>query len=171
MSQNLLAEPPASGDPESDEIAQLRLDLHAFIKDLRKRKDRASFATRAWQALDYILGLPAAVLATISGTTGLASTTGRVPAAVMALIAAGLTAVTSFLHSNDNHSRSRERRNAYLSLESDTRLELAHAGRLDAQALSAVLKQLYHRRDTILARGFDPPATSAAVTPAHNTSP
>ena len=171
MSQNLHAEPSTSSDPEADEIAQLRSDLVDFTQDLDKRTDRAGFATRAWQALDYILGLPAAVLATISGTTGLASTTGRVPAAVMALIAAGLTAVTSFLHSNDNHSRSRERRNAYLSLESDTRLELARAGRLDAQALSAVLKQLYHRRDTILARGFDPPTTATVVTPAHNTTP
>jgi hypothetical protein len=50
----------------------------------------------------YLLGVPAAVLATIAGATGLASTAGRVPAAIIALVSAGLATATSFLNSNQN---------------------------------------------------------------------
>ena len=37
----------------------------------------------------YVVGVPAIVLAAISGISGLATTTGRVPAAIIALVSAG----------------------------------------------------------------------------------
>jgi hypothetical protein len=52
-------------------------------------------SSRRWGRSYYVLGLPAVVLATLAGATGLASTTGRIPAAIVALISACLGAALS----------------------------------------------------------------------------
>jgi hypothetical protein len=47
----------------------------------------------------FVVGLPAAILATVAGVTALASTAGRVAAGIIALASAGLTAASAFLDS------------------------------------------------------------------------
>jgi hypothetical protein len=47
------------------------------------------FYVKFWQAIDVVFGLLAATLAAVAGAAGLASTAGRVPAAILALCAAG----------------------------------------------------------------------------------
>jgi hypothetical protein len=69
---------------------QSRAELNA--KSQRKRASR-------WSSLYFLVGLPAAVLAAVSGATALASTANHVAAGVIALIAAGLTASAAFLDS------------------------------------------------------------------------
>jgi hypothetical protein len=54
---------------------------------------------RRWARVYIALGLPSAILAATAGATGLASTAGRIPAAIIALIAAGLGAAATFLES------------------------------------------------------------------------
>jgi len=88
-------------------------DLNAFY--LRR-------ASRWWGRAYYVLGMPAVVLATIAGATGLASTAGRVPAAIIALIAAGLTAAATFLNSCDNQRNNIVMSAAWSELADDARL-------------------------------------------------
>jgi hypothetical protein len=58
----------------------------------------ASYARR-WESVYLALGLPAAVLAAVAGATGLSGSSGRVPAAVIALVAAGLGSAATFVDS------------------------------------------------------------------------
>jgi len=88
-------------------------DLNAF--DTRR-------ASRWWGRSYYMLGLPAAVLATVAGATGLASTAGRVAAAVIALVAAGLTTAATFLNSDNNKRRNIVMSAAWSELADDARL-------------------------------------------------
>src|SRR5487761_45424 len=70
-----------------------------------------------------VLGLPAAVLAAVAGATGLISAAGRVPAAVIALVAAGLTAAATFLNSDDNQKSNIVMSAAWSELADDARLQ------------------------------------------------
>src|SRR5437016_5220419 len=56
---------------------------------------RAALYGRAY----YALGLPSVALAALAGAAGLASTAGRVPAAIIALVSAALGAAATFLNS------------------------------------------------------------------------
>jgi len=58
-----------------------------------------------WSRLYFILGLRAAVLAAVAGATMLASTTGRVVAGVIALVASGLGAAAAFLDSETRRAQ------------------------------------------------------------------
>lgn len=89
-------------------------DLQAF--DKRR-------ASRRWAQAYYLLGLPAAVLATVAGATGLISTTGRVTAALIALASAGLTAAATFLNSEQSHKVNDRLSAAWQTLADDARLE------------------------------------------------
>jgi hypothetical protein len=62
---------------------------------------------RRWERLHYTLGGLAVVLATTSAITGLASATGRIPAAVIAAAAAAATGLTTFFAS-EKRSRTRD---------------------------------------------------------------
>jgi len=90
-------------------------DLHAF--DNRR-------GSRWWGRAYYLLGLPAAVLAAIAGATGLISTAGRVPAAIIALVAAGLSAAATFLNSEQNRKKDDELSAGWQSLADDARVSL-----------------------------------------------
>src|SRR5690349_20952389 len=89
-------------------------DLNAF--DARR-------ASRWWGRAYYLLGLPAAVLAAVAGATGLISAAGRVPAAIIALVAAGLTAAATFLNSDENQKSNIVMSAAWSELADDARLQ------------------------------------------------
>jgi hypothetical protein len=100
--------------------------LESTYRQLVARSDLNSFdawrASRWWGRTYYILGLPAAVLAGIAGAVGLANTTGRVPAAIIALVAAALTAAVTFLNVEVNRNRNTEFGAEWCKLADDTRL-------------------------------------------------
>jgi len=63
------------------------------------------------------------VLAAVAAATGLISTTGRVAAAIIALVASGLTAAATFLNSKDNQNRNNLMSAAWSELADDARLQ------------------------------------------------
>jgi hypothetical protein len=75
-----------------------------------------------WRAVNLALGVPAAVLAAVAGATALASTTGRVAAGIIALTAAGLSAITTTLNSAQRTEQAQAAGNLYLALQSDARI-------------------------------------------------
>lgn len=110
----------AIGEAPSDPLGLLEAiiaesDLNAF--DCRRASVR-------WGRAFYLLGLPGAVLATLAGATGLATTTGRVPAAVIALVSACLTAAGAFLNSEQNRKKSDDLSAAWQELGDDARIRL-----------------------------------------------
>jgi hypothetical protein len=74
-----------------EQLKQILEEAGREIPEAQRRRDR-------WTVTHYALGVPAAVLAAMAAATGLASTAGRVPAAIIALTAAGISAVAAFLN-------------------------------------------------------------------------
>jgi len=96
--------------------------LLSLIADCDLRAFDTLRSGKRWASAYYLLGLPAAVLATIAGAAGLASTAGRIPAAIIALIAAGLATAATFLNSNENKQRNNKLSAAWQELADDVRL-------------------------------------------------
>jgi len=107
-------------------IGQPLDDVETAFRSLIAECDLNAFDTRRashwWGRAYYMLGLPAAVLATVAGATGLASTAGRVAAAIIALVAAGLTTTATFLNSDKNQRRNIAMSAAWSDLADDARL-------------------------------------------------
>lgn len=128
----------------------LAAELDKLIEDAGGRARSMRFYVRLWQVVDIIFGLLAATLAAVAGAAGLASTAGRVPAAILALCAAGFVAANQFLGSNSRFEGNRRRRNAWEVLEWDARAERAKLSESSAEILEAVMTQLLRRRIAIL---------------------
>jgi hypothetical protein len=73
-------------------------ELNEVLKEAEQEIPKACRQTKRWTLTHYALGIPAAVLAAMAAATGLASTAGRIPAAIIALTAAGVSAVAAFLN-------------------------------------------------------------------------
>ncbi len=125
-----------------------------------------------WRAVNLAVGVPASGLAAVAGATALASTTGRVAAGIIALVAAGLSGVATTLNAAQRHEQSQASGNLYLSLQSDARIaresDLAHLDFPDAREVLAGLRErqddinhssaaparfAYHRAKRNVARG------------------
>ncbi|MEU6847442.1 hypothetical protein ABZ930_36825 [Streptomyces sp. NPDC046716] len=107
-------------DVVGSQVAGLRVECE---EQARKNRFRRQF----WRFTHAALGLLAAVLAGISGATGLSSADARIPAAVLALISAGLGAAITFLKPEVHQQAAHARRRAYLALEVEARFGLAQA--------------------------------------------
>jgi hypothetical protein len=105
---------------------------------------------KLWRATHLILGVPAAALAAVAGATALASTTGRITAGVIALVAAGLGAVASSLDAAGRAEAAQTAGNRYLALQTDARVarEVDLASQ-DAERNRQTLQELMARRDEI----------------------
>lgn len=144
--------------------------------DLRAYDTRRS--SKRWGSAYYSLGLPAAVLATIAGAAGLASTAGRVPAAIISLIAAGLATAATFLNSNENKQQNLKLSAAWQELADDVRLEVIRYSRAKDEELSqsdSLINDViyFNKRKGALLRGDlasmperPPPLSSKGVTAA-----
>jgi hypothetical protein len=76
-----------------------------LAKELRIAGEKSEFTAdlqfkvaEHWRRVNLWLGIPAASLAAVAGAAALASTAGRIPAGIIALIAAAMGAVLAFLN-------------------------------------------------------------------------
>lgn len=104
--------------------------LQSLIADCDLHAYNTRSAGKWWGRAYYLLGLPAAILATIAGAAALASTAGRIPAAIVALISAGLTTAATFLNSNENKQNNIELSAAWQQLADDARLAVIAYGNI-----------------------------------------
>jgi hypothetical protein len=137
-------EKSASGQPGS-----LICQLDKLITLAENRGGKAGRWASIWQRVDIVSGLMAAVLAAIAGAAALASVAGRIPAAILALSAAGLAAGNQFLGSGVRYERNRKRRNAWKALELDARLDKAKLEESPPRGLEEVMRALLDRRAAI----------------------
>lgn len=117
------------GDINHDHLAsdrhladELRTEIRDLADSARKAVDDYLKSARWWGRVHLTLGLPAAIIATVSGATGLASTTSRVPAGILALCAAAMSAAASFLGSEAKVITAEQRAAALATVATDARL-------------------------------------------------
>jgi hypothetical protein len=137
-------------------LGRLRSELAKLTSDAFKQSAKYQSWARLWQATDLVVGLSTAVLTAVAGATGLASTAGRVPAAVMALSAAALTAAVRFLGSNERYEKNRRRCIAWQVLGYEARLASAAEGHPGTQNLYCTMQDLLKRRATIMEMYHNP---------------
>jgi hypothetical protein len=91
--------------------ADLRPAVSAELARLQEDTEYASQSqfesAKHWRLVHWLLGIPAAGLAATAGFTGLATVTGRVPAAVLALVAALFGAVLTVVEPNKRAQQAR----------------------------------------------------------------
>ncbi|MEU0695826.1 hypothetical protein ABZ349_17795 [Streptomyces niveus] len=110
---------------------------------------RAQRRGKFWNATHLMLGFPAAVLAAVSGATGLTSPDARVPAAVLALLAAGFSSGAAFLRAEARQLANLRRRYAWQDLEVRARLVLAREAYMAEEDLYQALSRLLEQRRAV----------------------
>lgn len=140
------AAPGAVGDAR---LLALRAEVEKIIAEAQIGARRAQRRAKLWHGAYLSLGFPAAVLAGISGAAGLASAGARVPAAILALLAAGFSAGSTFLRADARHMTNLRRRYAWQNLETRARLVLAYDAYEGAEHLHTALLGLHELRAAV----------------------
>ncbi|MFD7206187.1 hypothetical protein [Streptomyces sp. NPDC059893] len=138
---------PHGGD--SAQLRHLRGEVEAIITEAKRGARRAHRRSKLWNATFLALGFPAAVLAGLSGATGLASPDSRIPAALLALSSAGVSAGAAFLRSSERELTNLRRRYAWQELEVQARLVLAREAYMSEEHLYSALSQLLQKRRAV----------------------
>jgi hypothetical protein len=149
---------PHGLSPELQPIAQETHRLHeSALHSAQGQFEQA----KLWRALNMILGIPAAVLAAISGGTSLSSPhDGTIPG-VLALLAAGLGATLTTVNASRRMTQAQASANAYLALQTAARQFLTiDLPKLSYDESRAELKRLSSQRDE-LNNTADPPSAYA----------
>ncbi|MBO3675715.1 hypothetical protein [Streptomyces sp. NEAU-YJ-81] len=136
----------AQGAADDPRLLALRAEVEKLITEAQIGARRAQRRAKLWHATYLSLGFPAAVLAGISGAAGLASAGARVPAAILALLAAGFSAGSTFLRADARHMTNLRRRYAWQNLETRARLILAYDAYEGAEHLHTALLGLHELR-------------------------
>lgn len=127
----------------SDELSRIE---EAAMHSAQTQFSSAKF----WRGLNLALGIPAATLAAVAGTTVLASAVCARTGAAIALVAAALTAIMTTINAAQRAEQSRVSANAYLDLQGDVRvlrtIDLPDLARGEARKQ---LGELIERRNTI----------------------
>jgi hypothetical protein len=100
----------------------------AIEDELKRLEESAMYSaqmqfelTKQWRGVNLSLGLPAAVLAAVSGATALVSTTGRIPAGILALASAGFGAILTTVNASHRMNQAAAAANAYLEIQTAAR--------------------------------------------------
>ncbi|MEQ4725097.1 hypothetical protein [Nonomuraea sp. B19D2] len=121
----------------------------------RQLRQQARYA-KVWYYADLVLGLPAVVLAAVSGAVGLTSADGRVPAAFLAIASAALAAATRFLDCAGRGAHAARRRNAWRGLIYEVKLARISSRSGDVSALHADLKRLFDQAQQVRTLSYTP---------------
>jgi len=110
-----------------------------IAEELERQEEDATYASQSqfemskfWRWWHWLLGIPAAALAAVAGFTGLASVAGRVPAAILALIAAALGGILTTVEPNKRVRQGQSAGAAY----NEVRVAARQARRVDLPSLS-----------------------------------
>lgn len=127
----------------------------AIGRELERLEESAKFSAqiqfeqaKRWRGVNLSLGLPASVLAAVSGATALAVTTGRIAAGVIALAAAAFGGVLTTVNAAPRMDRASAAANAYLEIQTAARqTRLIDLPYISMEEARAALAELTARRD------------------------
>jgi hypothetical protein len=126
--------------------------IHEFVRRGRRNEDLGDnheVVRRLWTLVNYLLGVPAAVLAGISGGVGLGDY--RQLAAVLAFVSAGLGGLLAFLNPAARISQAGRHAAAHWRIAQWARYVLtAELGTADASAAKEYLREIQERENTAL---------------------
>ncbi|MGH3311314.1 MAG: hypothetical protein ACRDP3_12130 [Streptomyces sp.] len=143
-------------DRSEERVTLFEAEVERLREEAVHQRRVADRRARFWAFTDIAMGFPAALLAGVSGAAGLAFAEARVPAAVLALLAAGFSAGAGFLRSDVRRTANKRARRAWAALEDEARLVQAggfhHDGRarLSSEAIHQALRSLFDRRQAAL---------------------
>jgi hypothetical protein len=100
---------------------------------------------KLWRSVNLLIGVPAACLAAVAGATALASTTSRIAAGIIALVAAALGAVATTLDASKRAEAAEAAGNRYLALQHEA--EIAREVDLPAQDVETSRRVLHEFAD------------------------
>jgi hypothetical protein len=107
-------------------------------------------SAKFWRGLNLCLGVPAATLAAVAGTSVLADALSAQAGAAIALLAGALTAVMTTLNAAQRAEQSRVAANTYLALQGDARvLRTVDLATLDGVEARDRLNALIERRNAV----------------------
>jgi hypothetical protein len=133
-----------------DQKSAIRAEV-ARIEEAATYAAQTQFSSgKFWRGTNLVLGVPAAALAAIAGGTGLGDPANAQTAAIIALVAAALTAVMTTVNAAQRAEQSRASANAYLALQGDARIfRTVDLDRLEYDEARQYLDQLVDRRNAI----------------------
>ncbi|QEM43579.1 SLATT domain-containing protein [Mycolicibacterium grossiae] len=143
-------------------------DTEALAKEISRIHESVAWSAqiqfeqlKLWRAMNMLLGVPAAVLAAISGGTGLTHPEAATVPAILALLAAGFGAAVTTLNPSRRVAQAQAAANACLEIQTAARqlllVDLATSSRDEARDK---LSELTVRRDEVN-RTADPPGRYA----------
>lgn len=143
----------------NEPLSRPRAEVERLCDEATRQKDLAHRRAEFWVKADIALGFPAALLAAVSGAAGLASADARVPAALVALAAAGCAAGAGFLRSDSRRLANKRARQAWALVEARARMKLAQD-----RVLPDDLAEVLESRQAALAayEGEEPPTPAPA---------
>jgi hypothetical protein len=129
-------------------------------EEFQRIEEDASYSSQAqfemskfWRLWHWLLGIPAAALAAIAGFTSLASVTGRIPGAILALIAAVMGGLLTTVEPNKRVRQSQTAGVAYNEVRVDARqarlVDLPSAPLQEARIQLRELTEQKHRVDRV----------------------
>jgi hypothetical protein len=149
--------------------------FRALIAECDLKAYDARAVTKAWASAYYCIGLPATILAAVSGATGLASQSGRIAAGIIALVAAGFAATVTFLDSESKRKENDSFAAGWQSLAEKARLTFLAVRRAEDWKTSdesmETLVALNSERDTLLRRVVRSPVGSGETHVASQINP
>jgi hypothetical protein len=149
-------DPGSDGDDDTalTRAARFRAEVENLRREAARQVRIAHRRAQFWAYIDVALGFPAALLAGVSGAAGLATAEARVPAAVLALLAAGLAAGAGFLRSEVRTAANKRARHAWAAVEAEARVVLARDeyddNDLGPDAVQDALRSLFACRQAAL---------------------
>lgn len=131
-------------------------DRRKKIEDELKRLEESAMysaqiqfeAAKQWRSVNLALGIPASVLAAVSGAATLAATTGRVFAGILALASAAFGGILTTINAAHRTSQATTAANVYLEVQTAARqARLIDLSSQTAEEARATLAALTARRD------------------------
>ena len=131
---------------------KIRKEAERIVEDsLYSAKGHFEAASK-WRKMHLWLGLPAAVLAALSGVSALTQFDyHNILAAFLAILVTALTSVITFLNPNEKASSHQDAGNKYNSLRNKVRIfhEIDCRGKSSAEELTERLKEFANLRDEL----------------------
>ncbi|WP_255954550.1 SLATT domain-containing protein [Streptomyces odontomachi] len=100
----------------------------AIENELKRLEESAMYSaqiqfeqTKQWRGINLTLGIPATLLAAISGTAALVNTSGRIAAGICALTSAAFGAILTTVNASHRMNQAASAANAYLEIQTAAR--------------------------------------------------
>lgn len=135
-------------DSDSDRRQALDGELRRLEESAMDSAQNQFEQAKQWRGINLLLGIPASLLAAVSGATALASTANAFWAGILALAAAGFGAVLTTVNAAHRTNQATSAANAYLEIQTAARqARLLDLPTANVSEMRTVITEITARRD------------------------